>query len=334
MIRHCTVLGAGSFGTALAVQLARRGHTVRLWDRNASRCASMNQDRRNPRYLKDIELPEGLVATPDLAAACRGSEMVVVSVPSHAVRDVVSAARDHIAVGTQICCASKGIEAGSLDTMHEVLSEVLGLAHQPQVTILSGPTFALELAQGMPTTIVAAGEDPATHAVAEAFHGGGLRVYHTHDVIGVCLGGALKNVVAIACGISDGLGIGLNARAGIITRGLAEIRRLAETLGAEPITMMGLAGMGDLVLTCTGNLSRNRRVGLALGEGRTLQDILDELGEVAEGVKTARTAHELARLHDVEMPITEQVHQVIYEGQSARDALAELMGRARKHDQH
>jgi glycerol-3-phosphate dehydrogenase (NAD(P)+) len=333
MAKVCAVLGAGSFGTALAVHLARGGHRVRLWERHPERCAHMARERRNPRYLKDVALPPSLAALSDLQLVCRGASLVVVAVPSHVVREVVTQVAPVLRHGAQICCAAKGLEEGSLETMHEVITEVLGASHYANVTILSGPTFASELAAGLPTTVVCAGEDTATHSVAEAFHGRGLRVYHTPDVVGVCIAGSIKNVMAIACGISDGLGLGLNARAGLITRGLAEIRRIAEKLGADPLTLMGLAGMGDLVLTCTGDLSRNRRVGVALGQGRTLDAILEELGEVAEGVITARTAYELGKAHDVELPITEQVYRVLYEGQTARVALMELMGRARKPEQ-
>lgn len=327
----CTVLGAGSFGTAMAVHLANIGHDVVLWDRNPERCEEMNATRRNPRYLTTTVLPPNLTAVPDLDAACAHGELLVPVVPSHAMRGVVRRARGSVSDGTLVCCASKGIEEVTFDTMAEVLSEELSDA--TPVTVISGPSFAAELAGGLPTTLVVAGEDAAASAAAEAFHGGAVRVYHTHDVPGVCAGGSLKNVMAIACGISDGLGLGLNARAAIITRGLAEITRLASVLGADPLTMMGLAGLGDLVLTCTGDLSRNRRVGLGLGEGKPLDRILAELGQVAEGVVTAKSAYQLGLSKDVEMPITEQVYRVVHEGKSAREALGDLLGRERKHEQ-
>lgn len=327
---RCAVLGAGSWGTALAIQLARCGHEVSLWDRNADRCTVMATERRNPRYLKDITLPEGLTAEPDLARAVRDAEMVVPVVPSHALRAVLEAANDAITPGTSIAVATKGIEEGTLLDMSEVARAVLGVAHQEQITILTGPSFALEVAKGLPTAVVIAGPDAAAARVATAFHGGAFRTYHTEDVTGACIGGSLKNVMAIACGVSDGVGLGANARAALITRGLAEISRLAVARGANPLTLAGLAGMGDLVLTCTGNLSRNRRVGLALGEGRTLEDILEELGEVAEGVITARSAWALARSTGVEMPITEQVHALLHEGRPAQDALLRLLMRERR----
>ncbi|MFT7521303.1 MAG: glycerol-3-phosphate dehydrogenase (NAD(P)+) [Kiritimatiellia bacterium] len=327
---RCTVLGAGSWGTALAIQLCNQGHEVLLWDRNADRCDVMNRDHRNPRYLRQVSLPESLVAVSDLGAAVRHADVLVPVLPSHALREVMVAAADHVGTNTAIGCATKGIEVGTTLTMAEVLEEVLSSDVHDNITVLYGPSFALELARGLPTAVVCAGPDEASHQVIEAFHGGALRVYHTDDVSGVCVGGSLKNVMAIACGVSDGVGLGSNARAAIITRGLAEITRLAVRLGANPLTMAGLAGMGDLVLTCTGNLSRNRRVGLALGEGRTLQSILDELGEVAEGVITARSALELAAKVGVEMPITEQVYALLYDGKPPDRALADLMRRERR----
>lgn len=325
---RCTVLGGGSYGTALAVHLAGIGHDVVLWDRHPERVAAMNAGRRNPRYLRDIPWPDLLHAESSLPDAVTGADLVVPCVPSHAYRAVLTAAAPHLTPGVGVCCATKGIEEGTLATMAEVGAEVLGDADR--LTVLSGPTFAAELARGLPSTVVVAGPVGASQRVADTFHGGSLRVYHSHDVVGVCVGGSLKNVMAIACGISDGLGLGQNTRAALITRGLAEITRLAVAMGAEPMTLAGLAGLGDLVLTCTGDQSRNRRVGLALGSGRTLDDILRELGEVAEGVVTARSAHHLGRKVGVELPITEQVHAMIHEGRSAAEGLARLMGRERK----
>lgn len=330
MTRRCTVLGAGSWGTALAVQLARQGHDTVLWDRNPDRCNTLNETHVNPRYLTSVTLPESLVAEPDLQAATERAEILVTGVPSHALRQVMESAAGFVQPGTTICCATKGVENGTLDTMAQVLAETLGPAHADRITLLSGPSFALELAKGLPTAVVIAGPDGPAHEAADAFHGQTFRAYHTEDMVGVCIGGSLKNVMAIACGVSDGAGFGSNARAAIITRGLAEISRLAVAMGANPLTMMGLAGMGDLVLTCTGNLSRNRRVGLALGEGRTLQSILDELGEVAEGVTTAKSAYNLAKRVGVELPITEQVYKLLYEDKPVMNALIDLLGRERR----
>ena len=330
MIHQATVLGAGSWGTALAVQLARQGHDVVLWDRNPDRCDVINETRRNPRYLKEIQMPEGLRAESDLAASVGRATLLVPVLPSHALREVIVAAAGSLRPSTVVCCATKGIEDGSLLTMASVLDEVLPDPLKEQHCLLYGPSFALELAKGLPTAVVVAGPESPSQVSAEAFHGYALRTYHTEDVVGVCIGGSLKNVMAIACGVADGIGLGANARAALITRGLAEITRLASAMGANPLTMMGLAGMGDLVLTCTGNLSRNRRVGLALGAGRTLEQILEELGEVAEGVITAKSALALSRTMGVEMPITEQVHALLYEDKPAAMALMSLLGRDRR----
>lgn len=325
---RCTVLGAGSWGTALAAHLARKGHETVLWDRNADRCAVINENHRNPRYLSTIGLPERLVAVADLEAAVARAELVVPAVPSHALREVARAAAPAIPRDAVVSCATKGIEEDTLCTVHEVLVEVLDAPDR--ITLLHGPSFAFEVARDLPTAVVVAGPDGAAHAVADAFHGETFRTYTTDDVAGCAYGGALKNVMAIACGVADGCGLGANARAGLVTRGLAEISRLAVARGANPLTLMGLAGLGDLVLTCTGDLSRNRRVGLGLGQGRSLDEILDELGEVAEGVRTARSAWQLAVREGVAMPLTEQVHAVLYEGRSVHEALARIMGRERR----
>jgi glycerol-3-phosphate dehydrogenase (NAD(P)+) len=325
---RATVLGGGSWGTALATQLARVGHDTVMWDRNPERCDHINTHHQNPRYLKGVDLPESLVASPDLEASVARAELLVPVVPSHALRGVLERAAPHLSPDALVGCATKGIEDDTLDTMHEVCSETLG--GPDRVAMLYGPSFALEVTKGLPTAVVSAGRDPAASAVAEAFHGDMFRAYHTEDIVGVCVGGSLKNVMAIACGVSDGVGLGSNARAGIITRGLAEITRAAVAMGADPLTMSGLAGMGDLVLTCTGNLSRNRRVGLALGQGRTLSDILEELGEVAEGVITAKSAHKLSLKLGVEMPITEQIYAMLYEDKPVHEAVRALMGRQRR----
>lgn len=325
---RCTVLGAGSWGTALAVQLARLGHETVLWDRNPDRCEIINTQHRNPRYLTHVELPPSLRAESDLQEAVERAELLVPVVPSHALRQVIRAAKDAVSPSAWICCATKGIEDDTLCTMHEVLVQELDAPER--TSMLYGPSFALEVARNLPTAVVIAGPERVAHLAAGAFHGEYFRAYTSEDVAGCCYGGSLKNVMAIACGVSDGVGLGSNARAGLITRGLAEITRLAVARGANPLTMMGLAGLGDLVLTCTGDLSRNRRVGLALGQGRTLADVLEELGEVAEGVVTTRSAWRLAQREGVAMPITEQIYALLYEDKPARQALADLMGRERR----
>ncbi len=331
---RCAVLGAGSFGTALAMQLGRLDHEVGLWARSPELAAVMTTTRRNPRYLPEIELPPNVTVSSEIALVANDAQLVVVVVPSQAMRQVMTAGGSHLDDNAIVCSASKGIEQRSLCTMGEVLRQVLHPRLHQRICALSGPSFAKELAQDMPTAVVVAGRDEiATHRVASAFHGSCFRVYHSNDVVGVEVGGALKNVMAIGCGIADGMGLGLNARAAIITRGLAEITRLGVRMGAQAQTFQGLAGMGDLVLTCTGNLSRNRRVGLALGEGKTLQQAVDELGQVAEGVATARSAFELGGRLDVELPITEEVYRLLYEDKPAREALMSLLGRRRRAEQ-
>lgn len=327
---RCAVIGAGSWGTALGIQLARNGHPTRMWDRDAERCVRMEENRVNARYLPGIVFPEPLHVSSDIDAVLDGAELVVAVVPSQAIRPVLGALADRLP-NVPICCASKGIEVDTLETMDEVLHSVLPARLHPQLCALGGPSFAKEVALGLPTAVVVAGgSEEACHRVAEAFHGGMFRVYHSDDVMGVEYGAALKNVLAIACGVSDGAGLGTNARAALITRGLTEITRLAVARGANPLTMMGLAGLGDLVLTCTGDLSRNRRVGLGLGQGKTLEVILAELGQVAEGVVTARSAWALAQKVGVDMPITEQVYRMLYEEKPVRDVLRDLVGRERK----
>lgn len=324
------VLGAGAWGTALAIHLARVGHDVVLWDRDAVRAASMRATRRNPRHLRDYALPERLDIQSSWDQTLPGAELVVPVIPSHALGDVLRAARAHLPANAWVATATKGLEHGTLRTMHEVSCDAWP-EHAPRTVVLTGPSFAAEVARGLPTAVVAAGPDAAAHATAEAFHGDAFRVYTTDDVVGACIGGSLKNVMAIATGVADGLGLGHNAIAGIITRGLAEMTRLATAAGAtSPMTMMGLAGIGDLVLTATGALSRNRRVGVALGQGRTLADVLADLGEVAEGVGTAEAATTLATRLGVELPITEQVRAILVDGRHPAVALSALLGRERR----
>ena len=327
---RCTVLGAGSWGTALAVHLTRIGHDTCLWDRNAERADEMRRTRRNPRHLKDTALPQSLSIDAALESALSGADLVVPVVPSHALRSTLLASRRYVPTHALVACATKGIEHHTLATMHEVAREAWP-EHASRTVILTGPSFSVEVARGLPTAVVAAGPEPAAQAIAEAFHGEAFRVYTSDDVVSACIGGSLKNVMAIATGVASGLGLGHNAIAGIITRGLAETTRLAVARGAtSPLTMMGLAGLGDLVLTCTGELSRNRRVGVALGQGKSLTTILAELGEVAEGGGTAEAALLLAQRVGVELPITEQVDAMLRQGRSPAAALARLLGRERR----
>lgn len=326
-----TVIGGGSWGTALASVLEKRGHEVRLWTHQASLAEEIAQRRENPRYLPGIALGAGLTPTADMAHALDGSELVVAVVPSHVTREVMTRAAPLLPAHVPIVCASKGIEVDSLMTMSEVLEDVLPPERHPYLAYLSGPSFAAEVARGMPTAVVVAARwERIARQVQQAFALPMFRVYTSVDVVGVELGGALKNVVALAAGASDGLGFGHNASSALITRGLAEIARLAVRRGANPMTLSGLAGMGDLVLTCTGELSRNRKVGQRLGRGERLADILGGMDQVAEGVRTAKSAFDLARRLDVDMPITDAVHSVLYEGATVRDAVATLLARELK----
>ena len=269
--------------------------------------------------------------TGNLEDALQGAEIVLAVVPSQTMRSTMTAAAAFVPKNAILCIASKGVEQNSLMTMDEVLCDVLDPVHHEKIAVLSGPSFALELAQEKATAVVVASKsETLAESTAEAFHGGNFRVYHSTDVIGVEMGGAIKNVMAIACGICDGAGLGTNCRAALITRGLAEITRLAVARGANPLTLAGLAGMGDLVLTCTGDLSRNRRVGLGLGKGKDLADILEELGQVAEGVMTARSAYNLGLRTEVDMPITREVYAMLYESKPVPVALRDLLGRQRK----
>lgn len=330
------VLGAGSWGTALALHCARRGSPTRLWTRSREHFEAMTEARVNARYLPDFPLPAGLTVEHELARALAGAEFVILSIPSHGLRatlvEVKATLAALAAAGEEprpyYLVAAKGVEIDSLQTMADVVEGTLPKRHAERMAVLGGPSFAAEVAAGLPTAVVVASAEAAVAATIQQWmHGDGLRVYVTHDVVGVELGGAFKNVIALAAGVCDGAGLGQNARAALITRGLAEIGRLCIALGADPVTLSGLAGLGDLVLTCTGGLSRNRRVGLALGQGRALQEILGEMGMVAEGVNNTLSAHRLAQREHVEMPITETMHAILYEGTSVRRAVAALMER-------
>jgi glycerol-3-phosphate dehydrogenase (NAD(P)+) len=324
-----TVLGAGSWGTALAVHLAREGRTVRLWARDARLVEEMAATRANARYLPDVTLPATVTPTASLASALDGAAFVVVAVPSHGVRAVVAAAAPHVPLGAIVVSATKGLEVGSLDRMSEVIEEETG-ARLP-VVVLSGPSFAAEVARGLPAAVLAASCHPdAAARVQEQFRGPGLRLYVSDDVAGVEIGGALKNVIAIAAGVVDGIGLGHNAMAALITRGLAEISRVASMEGGRRDTLAGLSGLGDLVLTCTGKLSRNRHVGLELGRGRSLEEILSGMHMVAEGVRTTRAALALGARHGIELPIAAQMAAVLDGSSSPAEAVETLMGRRQR----
>lgn len=312
MAVRVAVLGAGSFGSCLAILCADRGHEVTLWAREPAFAAAIARERRNPRYLKEIAFPDSIRPTAELDEALADAEMVILSVPSHAVRGVMARAARWLPAEALLVSTVKGLELDTGKTMDAVLEEVLPPVHHPRLTFLSGPSFAHEVARHKPTVVtVACRQDAYAIAVQSHLSCPWFRCYSDTDVVGVEIGGALKNVIAIAVGVSDGLDMGANARAATMTRGLAEITRLGVRMGANPLTFLGLAGMGDLVLTCTGDLSRNRRVGLALGAGRTLEDILAELGEVAEGVRTTYAACQLAERLGVELPIAEGVRALL-----------------------
>jgi glycerol-3-phosphate dehydrogenase (NAD(P)+) len=326
------VLGPGAWGTALAHALATKGDYVVVWGRNEEVAKQINEQHENVRYLPGARLPAHLRATVDPVEALDGASMVVFVVPSHSTREVARLVARHIPKGVPIVSATKGIENESLEFMDEVLAHELA-DHAAQLAFLSGPSFARELVQQFPTAVVIAAKNAEVReAVVKRFHTPYLRTYPSDDVAGVECGGALKNVVALAAGCVDGMGLKHNTRAMLITRGLAEIGRMALARGGSPLTVAGLSGMGDLVLTCTGELSRNRTVGVELGKGRKLQEILEGLGHVAEGVKTARSAYDLARKLGVAMPITTEVYRVLYEDKPVAAAMAELMAHEIVHE--
>ena len=329
---RAAVLGAGSFGTALASVLLEGGHDVTLWCFEEGHAAEIESTGRNPRYQSEYEIP-GIRATESIEEAVRGCELVVFASPSHVTRVVARQAAPHLQPGSNIVSATKGIEAGG-ETMDEVLREELPPSFHDKLAFLSGPSFAFEVLARRPTAVVVASRSDGTAAaVQEAFATQTFRTYTTHDVVGVEVGGAVKNIMAIAAGISDGLDFGHNTRAAVITRGLAEMSRLGVARGADPLTFMGLAGMGDLVLTCTGDLSRNRTVGKRLASGMSLDEVTASLGgQVAEGVKTTVSTRELARSLNLEMPIVDAVYSILYEGVDPRRAVGQLMGRPLKRE--
>lgn len=325
------VIGAGSYGTCLAMLFGRAGHHVSLWARNAETAAMMEATRANHAYLPGHQLPDTVRVTADLEHAVRGKQFIVGVTPSHGIRDVLGRAAAVMNPDAIVINASKGLEDGTLATIDRVYGDVFDPRTASRATFLSGPTFANEIAAGLPAAIVLAGRDEATTTAAqEALRTLHFRIYTTDDVIGVLIGGALKNVIAIGAGISDGLGFGSNTRVALMTRGLAEITRIGVALGANPLTFAGLSGMGDLVLTCSGDASRNRRVGLALGQGKKMPEILAEMRQVAEGVKTAKVAKALAARLAIDAPIIDVMYAVIHEGLPVRDAMMMLLSRPAK----
>jgi glycerol-3-phosphate dehydrogenase (NAD(P)+) len=323
------ILGAGGWGTALAVHLARVGHDARLWARDPALVAEMRAARVNTAYLPDIGFPQTLQVTGDLAEALDGTQFIVAAVPSHGTREIMSRAAPHVRPGSTVVSAAKGLERDTLFRVSEIIEQELGRG--VNVAVLSGPSFAIEFARQLPTAVSVASRDESVVAqVQEEFRAPYFRLYGTDDVVGVETGGALKNVIAIAAGLAEGLGLGHNALAGLITRGLAEISRLACAAGAKRETLSGLTGLGDLVLTCTGRLSRNRHVGFELGQGKPLAEVLGRMRTVAEGVRTTDAALALAARYGIELPIAAQVAEIMAGRKDPRTALEDLMLRPQR----
>jgi glycerol-3-phosphate dehydrogenase (NAD(P)+) len=323
------VLGAGSWGTALAIQFARSGRATLLWGRAEDDPAGMEQARQNARYLPGAKFPPSLHAEPDLDKVLEEAPIVVVAVPSHAFRAVLTQMQPLMRPGTRLAWATKGFELETGKLPHQVAREVLGPG--TAMAVLSGPTFAREVGMGLPTAMtIAANDEDYARQLAENLSGESFRAYTSSDIVGVEVGGAVKNVLAIGAGICDGLGFGANTRVALITRGLVEMTRLGVALGAQPATFMGLAGMGDLVLTCTDDQSRNRRMGLALAAGKTVKEAEREIHQVVEGVLAAEAVHRVAARAGVEMPICEQIYRILYEGAEPKEAVVALMKRELK----
>src|SRR3990167_4579609 len=332
-VEKICVLGAGSWGTTLANILAEKGYDINLWIIEEEVYQAIQKTRENSVFLPGVKLAQNITPTNSIKEAVKDRVVVVCVVPSHGVRDIFQKAAPFLPKDALVVSASKGLELETLLTVSQVLKQTLPKTFHKNLSVLSGPTFAKEVSQKLPTAIcVASGKKAVAEKVQQIFNTNYFRVYTNDDMIGVEIGGALKNVIAIAAGISDGLALGMNARAALITRGLAEISKLGVSMGADSATFAGLSGLGDLVLTCTGELSRNRSVGMLLGKGQKLPDILSEMRMVAEGIKTSEAAFDLAQENNIEMPITEQVYRVLYENKSPKDAVMELMTRRLKEE--
>ena len=330
-MKQIAIIGGGSWGTALALALGRKGHRIRLWVFEKELVASINQQRRNALYLSDFELPDSVSASDSLDTVLDGAEIVLTVVPSHHCRAIYQSMLPLLHREIPLVSATKGIETETLLRMSEIIREVTAPVFRTRIAVISGPSFAREVAKGDPTAIVvASGDRDLAQLIQQEFSGPSLRLYTNSDVTGVELGGAVKNVIAIAAGVCAGLGFGFNSLAALVTRGLSEMTRLAVACGGRRETLGGLAGMGDLLLTCTGDLSRNRWVGVQLGQGRRLSEIVSGTRMVAEGVLTTVATLALARKHQVEMPITEQMDAVLHHGRSPREAIRELMERRLK----
>ncbi len=320
------VLGAGSWGTALAIQFARAGHPTRLWSRSAADVVALRGERQNARYLPGAKFPDAIEVHDSLASAVRGALAIIIAVPSHALRPLLTQLKPLLARDARLAWATKGFELDTGKLPHQVAYEVLG-DHYP-VAVLSGPTFAKEVGAGLPTAMtIASPDEHFAHQLAKSLHAPNFRAYTSTDIVGVEVGGAVKNVLAVGAGLSDGLGFGANTRIALITRGLTEVVRLGVALGAQPETFMGLAGLGDLVLTCTDDQSRNRRFGLALAAGKSVRDALAGIGQVVEGYTAARAVHLVAQREKIDMPLVTGIYRILYEHESARDVVKDLMTR-------
>jgi glycerol-3-phosphate dehydrogenase (NAD(P)+) len=325
------VIGAGGWGIALTKLLADKGEQVTLWCHGSENYHELIDRRESRSYLPGIVLPATVQITRSLDDVVAGKELIICAVPSHAAQPVLSSAASHVSPQTKILCGTKGLEEQSLKTMGEVMADIFGVQRLEGHAFLSGPTFAIEVARGLPAAVtVAAYDENVATAIQEILSTQSLRVYTSKDVVGVQMGGVIKNVIAIAAGISDGLGLGYNARAALITRGLAEMTRLAVRMGADPMTLAGLPGLGDLILTCTGDLSRNRKVGIQIAQGKNIQEITQDTKMVAEGIRNTRSVYLLARRLGLEMPIVEQMHRVLYEQKMPSAAVRDLMQRSLK----
>ena len=325
------VMGAGSWGTTLANLLAKKGFSVSLWAYEDDLVQSIETKRENPFYLPGVRLSEKIVPTGSLKEVCQNKDLLINVTPSQVVRQVLQKIHPYLSSHTKLVSASKGIENNTLLTMSEVFQEIFSVEGGKRLAVLSGPSFALEVSKETPTAVTIASKNQGlAEQLQHIFSTSYFRVYTNTDVIGVELGGALKNVIAIAAGISDGLGFGHNTRAALITRGLSEISRLALKMGANPSTLSGLTGLGDLILTCTGELSRNRSVGIKLGKGMELNHILKDMRMVAEGIKTTKSAYDLSKKKGISMPITEQVYFILYQDKNPKEAVTELMDRELK----
>ncbi len=322
------LIGSGSFGTALGSLLADKGYNVQVWTRSIEQARGINEEHRNIKHLSNLTLPHNMTASTDLEEVVRGKDLLLSAPPSHVLAEIIEKIKNFIPENIPIVSATKGIENDTLRLVSDIFEEILPERFHPNLSFLSGPSFAKEIVEKVPTAVTIASKNQFTaKKVQEIFSFKYFRTYWTPDVVGMEIGGALKNVIAIASGVCDGLKLGHNARAALITRGLNEMTRLGVKMGADSMTFLGLAGLGDLVLTCTGDLSRNRTVGMKLGQGKKLKEILSEMNEVAEGVKTTKSAYQLSKKLQVDMPITEEVYKMLYEDKSPQEVVKDLMSR-------